>query len=246
MEREPDRQREETGKPPVEDLFSDLCDGRRLLELLEGLAGRELVKDVMKDVMAGLQQTNSEKILLSWVRQNTRQYPQVGSFTDARLDHGRGFAADPESENSKCRRPELFDWSAVEKKTSAIDRLEHAFSTAEQHLRTDRLLDPEDVAVPHPDKKSVIMYVTSLFQVLPQSVSMEAIKEVETLPRGAAAAVAANARKTTDEHYQIQTQQRFSQQGSPKSCRSSLSVDSGIETEPLNKCEKEKSEIHQL
>jgi len=58
----------------------------------------------MKDVMAGLQQTNSEKILLSWVRQNTRQYPQVGSFTDARLDHGRGFAADPESENSKCRR----------------------------------------------------------------------------------------------------------------------------------------------
>ena len=37
------------------------------------------VKDVMKDVMAGLQQTNSEKILLSWVRQNTRQYPQVGS-----------------------------------------------------------------------------------------------------------------------------------------------------------------------
>lgn len=39
------------------------------------------VKDVMKDVMAGLQQTNSEKILLSWVRQNTRQYPQVCSFT---------------------------------------------------------------------------------------------------------------------------------------------------------------------
>lgn len=38
------------------------------------------VKDVMKNVMAGLQQTNSEKILLSWVRQNTRQYPQVGSY----------------------------------------------------------------------------------------------------------------------------------------------------------------------
>lgn len=35
------------------------------------------VKDVMKDVMAGLQQTNSEKILLSWVRQSTRHYPQV-------------------------------------------------------------------------------------------------------------------------------------------------------------------------
>ena len=66
-----------------------------------------------------------------------------------------------------------------------------------------------DVAVPHPDKKSVIMYVTSLFQVLPQSITMEAIKEVETLPRAASASIA---RVTTEEHYQIQTQQRFSQQ----------------------------------
>ncbi|MEQ2255387.1 hypothetical protein ILYODFUR_013399, partial [Ilyodon furcidens] len=33
-----------SGKPPVEDLFSDLCDGRRLLELLEGLIGHELVR----------------------------------------------------------------------------------------------------------------------------------------------------------------------------------------------------------
>lgn len=40
-------------------------------------------------------------------------------------------------------RPELFDWSAVEKKTSAIDRLEHAFSKAQQHLGIERLLDPE-------------------------------------------------------------------------------------------------------
>ncbi|XP_040028637.2 dystrophin isoform X7 [Gasterosteus aculeatus] len=252
-----------TGKLPVEDLFSDLCDGRRLLELLEGLAGRELVrlergftrvhslnnvnralqilqknnvelvnigatdivdgnhklilgliwsiilhwqvKDVMKDVMAGLQQTNTEKILLSWVRENTRQYPQVNvvNFSSSWND-GLAFNALIHS-----HRPELFDWSSVEKKTSAIDRLEHAFNKAEQHLGIVRLLDPEDVAVPHPDKKSVIMYVTSLFQVLPQSVSMEAIKEVETLPRVSASSVA---RVTTEEHYQIQTQQRFSQQ----------------------------------
>ncbi|XP_060923329.1 dystrophin-like [Limanda limanda] len=227
----------ETGKPPVADLFSDLCDGRRLLELLEGLSGHQLVelvnigatdivdgnhklilgliwsiilhwqvKDVMKDVMAGLQQTNSEKILLSWVRQNTRQYPQVNvvNFSSSWND-GLAFNALIHS-----HRPELFDWSSVEKKTSAIDRLEHAFSKAEQHLGIDRLLDPEDVAVPRPDKKSVLMYVTSLFQVFPQSVSMEAIKEVETLPRpGTAASIR---RTTAEEHYQIQTQQRFSQQ----------------------------------
>lgn len=40
-----------------------------------------------------------------------------------------------------------------------------------------------DVVVQLPDKKSIIMYVTSLFAVLPKDVSMEAIREVETLPR---------------------------------------------------------------
>ena len=53
------------------------------------------------------------------------------------------------------------------------------------------------------------MYVTSLFQVLPQSVSLEAIQEVETLRP---AATANTTHVTTEEHYQIQTQQRFSQQ----------------------------------
>jgi len=75
-----------------------------------------------------------------------------------------------------------------------------------------------DVALPHPDKKSVIMYVTSLFQVLPQSVSMEAIQEVETLPRGLTPASVALV--TTEEHYQIQTQQRFSQQVRHTCCSS--------------------------
>lgn len=76
-------------------------------------------------------------------------------------------------------------------------------------VNTNVLLSAPDVAVPNPDKKSVIMYVTSLFQVLPQSISLEAIQEVETLPRGTPSGVS---RVTTEEHYQIQTQQRFSQQ----------------------------------
>lgn len=53
------------------------------------------------------------------------------------------------------------------------------------HLPLRHRLAPtlSDVAVQLPDKKSIIMYVTSLFAVLPKDVSMEAIKEVETLPR---------------------------------------------------------------
>lgn len=46
------------------------------------------VKDIMKDVMANLQQTNSEKILLSWVRQCTRPYHEVNvlNFTTSWAD----------------------------------------------------------------------------------------------------------------------------------------------------------------
>ncbi|KAI5619629.1 dystrophin isoform X7 [Silurus asotus] len=243
------------GRPPIDDLFTDLCDGRRLLELLEGLTGKELVKergftrvhslnnvnrvlqilqknnvdlvniggadivdgnhkltlgliwsiilhwqvkDVMKDVMANLKQTSSEKILLSWVRQSTKSYPQVNivNFSSSWED-GLAFNALIHS-----HRPELFDWDVVEQMDKACDRLDHAFSVSEKHLGIDRLLDPEDVATA-PDKKSIIMYITSLFQVLPHGVSMEAIEEVETLPHTVI---------SKEKHFHFQTQQRFSQQ----------------------------------
>ena len=46
------------------------------------------VKDIMKDIMSNLQQTNSEKILLSWVRQCTRSQPDVNvlNFTTSWAD----------------------------------------------------------------------------------------------------------------------------------------------------------------
>lgn len=67
-----------------------------------------------------------------------------------------------------------------------------------------------DVATACPDKKSILMYVTSLFQVLPQQVTMEAIREVEMLPR--------HSRVTREEHIQVH-QQHFSQE---VSCHSFL------------------------
>ncbi|XP_048345233.1 utrophin isoform X2 [Sphaerodactylus townsendi] len=223
------------GKPPIKDMFTDLRDGRKLLDLLEGLTGGPLlkergstrvhalnnvnkvlqllhqnnvelvniggtdivdgnhkltlgllwsiilhwqVKDVMKDIMSDLQQTNSEKILLSWVRQSTRSYSQVNvlNFTTSWSD-GLAFNA-----AIHRHRPELFSWDKVTK-MSPIERLEHAFNIAKNHLGIEKLLDPEDVAVQLPDKKSIIMYLTSLFEVLPQQVTMEDIREVETLPR---------------------------------------------------------------
>uniref|UniRef100_A0A8C0BZ14 Utrophin n=1 Tax=Buteo japonicus TaxID=224669 RepID=A0A8C0BZ14_9AVES len=224
-----------SGKPPVKDMFTDLKDGRKLLDLLEGLTGKPLpkergstrvhalnnvnrvlqvlhqnnvelvniggtdivdgnhkltlgllwsiilhwqVKDVMKNIMSDLQQTNSEKILLSWVRQSTRPYSQVNvlNFTTSWAD-GLAFNA-----VIHRHKPELFSWDKVIKMSPA-ERLEHAFSIAKNHLGIEKLLDPEDVAVQLPDKKSIIMYLTSLFEVLPKQVTMEDIREVETLPR---------------------------------------------------------------
>nr|XP_034970276.1 dystrophin isoform X10 [Zootoca vivipara] len=244
------------GTYPIEDLFNDFQDGRRLLELLEGLTGQKLskergstrvhalnnvnkalqvlqknnvdlvnigstdivdgnhkltlgliwsiilhwqVKDVMKNIMAGLQQTNSEKILLSWVRQSTQNYPQVNvvNFTSSWSD-GLAFNALIHS-----HRPDLFDWDSVVRQQSAVQRLDHAFNVAKRHLGIEKLLDPEDVATAYPDKKSILMYVTSLFQVLPQQVTLEAIQEVETLPR--------QSKHIREEHVQLH-QQRFSQQ----------------------------------
>ncbi|XP_032340981.1 utrophin isoform X10 [Camelus ferus] len=224
-----------SGKPPISDMFTDLKDGRKLLDLLEGLTGTSLpkergstrvhalnnvnrvlqvlhqnnvdlvniggtdivdgnhkltlgllwsiilhwqVKDVMKDIMSDLQQTNSEKILLSWVRQSTRPYSQVNvlNFTTSWTD-GLAFNA-----VLHRHKPDLFSWDRVVK-MSPIERLEHAFSKAQTYLGIEKLLDPEDVAVQLPDKKSIIMYLTSLFEVLPQQVTIDAIREVETLPR---------------------------------------------------------------
>ncbi|XP_006161986.1 utrophin isoform X3 [Tupaia chinensis] len=224
-----------SGKPPINDMFTDLKDGRKLLDLLEGLTGTSLpkergstrvhalnnvnrvlqvlhqnnvelvniggtdivdgnhkltlgllwsiilhwqVKDVMKDIMSDLQQTNSEKILLSWVRQTTRPYSQVNvlNFTTSWTD-GLAFNA-----VLHRHKPDLFSWDRVVK-MSPIERLEHAFNKAQTYLGIEKLLDPEDVAVQLPDKKSIIMYLTSLFEVLPQQVTIDAIREVETLPR---------------------------------------------------------------
>ncbi|XP_072259863.1 dystrophin-like [Pyxicephalus adspersus] len=153
----------------------------------------------MKDIMADLQQTNSEKILLSWVRQSTRNYPQVNviNFTSSWSD-GLAFNALIHS-----HRPDLFEWNSVLSQQSAVQRLDHAFNTAQQHLGIANLLDPDDIATAHPDKKSILMYVTSLFQGLPQKVSIESLRELDTLPRQIV---------TPEEQIRHYDQRHFSQQ----------------------------------
>ncbi|XP_067256156.1 plectin isoform X4 [Chanodichthys erythropterus] len=63
--------------------------------------------------------------------------------------------------------PRLIDMSRVYHQSN-LQNLEQAFSVAEQQLGVTRLLDPEDVDVPHPDEKSIITYVSSLYDAMPR------------------------------------------------------------------------------
>ncbi|XP_011703310.1 PREDICTED: dystrophin-like isoform X10 [Wasmannia auropunctata] len=118
----------------------------------------------LKDLMTELQQTNLEKTLLAWCRQNSQNYPGVDikNFTTSWSD-GLAFNAILHKWKSH-----LFDFNNIARKHPNA-RLDHAFRLAQEHLDIERLLDPEDVNTSVPDKKSIMMYVTCLFQSLPHS-----------------------------------------------------------------------------
>ncbi|XP_011876760.1 PREDICTED: dystrophin-like isoform X11 [Vollenhovia emeryi] len=118
----------------------------------------------LKDLMTELQQTNLEKTLLAWCRQNSQDYPGVDikNFTTSWSD-GLAFNAILHK-----WKPHLFDFNNIARKHPNA-RLDHAFRLAQEHLDIERLLDPEDVNTSVPDKKSIMMYVMCLFQSLPHS-----------------------------------------------------------------------------
>ncbi|KAB5586394.1 hypothetical protein PHYPO_G00001090 [Pangasianodon hypophthalmus] len=67
--------------------------------------------------------------------------------------------------------PRLIDMGRVYRQTN-LENLEQAFNVAEKELGVTRLLDPEDVDVPHPDEKSIITYVSSLYDAMPRALDV--------------------------------------------------------------------------
>ncbi|XP_011310315.1 dystrophin, isoforms A/C/F/G/H isoform X3 [Fopius arisanus] len=144
---------------------NDIVDGnpKLILGLVWSIILHWQVHYHLKDLMAGLQQTNLEKTLLAWCRLNTKNYPGVDikNFTTSWTD-GLAFCA-----LLHKWQPQLFDFDNIARKHPNA-RLDHAFRLAHDHLNIQRLLDPEDVNTAVPDKKSIMVYVMCLFQELSQ------------------------------------------------------------------------------
>ncbi|XP_028819126.1 microtubule-actin cross-linking factor 1 isoform X17 [Denticeps clupeoides] len=105
--------------------------------------------------------TAKEKLLL-WSQQATEGYPglRCTNFSSS-WSSGRMFNA-----ILHRYRPDLIDMDLVARQSNR-ENLEQAFEIAES-LGVTRLLDAEDVDVPSPDEKSVITYVSSIYDAFPK------------------------------------------------------------------------------
>uniref|UniRef100_A0A7N8YEA5 Microtubule actin crosslinking factor 1a n=1 Tax=Mastacembelus armatus TaxID=205130 RepID=A0A7N8YEA5_9TELE len=105
--------------------------------------------------------TAKEKLLL-WSQQATEGYPglRCTNFTSS-WSNGHMFNA-----LLHRYRPDLIDMEVVSRQSNR-ENLEQAFEIAES-LGVTRLLDAEDVDVQTPDEKSVITYVSSIYDAFPK------------------------------------------------------------------------------
>uniref|UniRef100_A0A8C2BJ21 Microtubule actin crosslinking factor 1 n=1 Tax=Cyprinus carpio TaxID=7962 RepID=A0A8C2BJ21_CYPCA len=105
--------------------------------------------------------TAKEKLLI-WSKQATEGYPglRCANFSSS-WSNGHLFNA-----LLHRYRPDLIDMEVVAQQSNR-ENLEQAFEIAES-LGVTRLLDAEDVDVPSPDEKSVITYVSSIYDAFPK------------------------------------------------------------------------------
>uniref|UniRef100_A0A672TI14 Plectin n=1 Tax=Strigops habroptila TaxID=2489341 RepID=A0A672TI14_STRHB len=141
----------------------DIADGNPKLTL--GLIWTIILHFQISDIQVSGQSedmTAKEKLLL-WSQRMVEGYQglRCENFTASWRD-GRLFNA-----IIHRHKPMLIDMSRVYRQSN-LENLEQAFTVAERDLGVTRLLDPEDVDVPQPDEKSIITYVSSLYDAMPR------------------------------------------------------------------------------
>ncbi|NWW00173.1 DYST protein, partial [Machaerirhynchus nigripectus] len=150
----------------------DITDGNPKLTL--GLIWTIILHFQISDihVTGESEDMSAKERLLLWSQQTTEGYAGIRceNFTTCWRD-GRLFnAIIHKYRQVLCllpwKMPDLIDMSTVAVQSN-LANLEHAFFVAEK-LGVARLLDPEDVDVSSPDEKSVITYVSSLYDAFPK------------------------------------------------------------------------------
>ncbi|XP_042202751.1 plectin isoform X2 [Callorhinchus milii] len=141
----------------------DIADGNPKLTL--GLIWTIILHFQISDIQVSGQSedmTAKEKLLL-WSQRMVEGYPglRCDNFSSSWRD-GKLFNA-----VIHRHRPTLIDMNKVYRQRN-VENLEQAFTVAEHEFGVTRLLDPEDVDVPHPDEKSIITYVSSLYDAVPR------------------------------------------------------------------------------
>ncbi|XP_054023519.1 plectin [Dryobates pubescens] len=141
----------------------DIADGNPKLTL--GLIWTIILHFQISDIQVSGQSedmTAKEKLLL-WSQRMVEDYQglRCDNFSSSWRD-GRLFNA-----IIHRHKPMLIDMNRVFRQSN-LENLDQAFTIAERELGVTRLLDPEDVDVPQPDEKSIITYVSSLYDAMPR------------------------------------------------------------------------------
>ncbi|XP_019637164.1 PREDICTED: calmin-like [Branchiostoma belcheri] len=139
--------------------MSDLCgkDGPRV-------AGEPPVK---KKVVSLKGVAGAKKALLKWAKKAAAR--RVSTAGVEVQDFGKSWR-DGIAFNALIHsvKPELVDMAEIKQKSN-LERLEHAFTTAEEKLGIPRILEPQDVDVSKPDEKSIMTYVAQFLQAYPDT-----------------------------------------------------------------------------
>merc|ERR1712061_37129 len=126
-------------------------------------SGQKEKKEKISDIVVGQEDLSAKEALLRWAQKTTHKYPgvHVQDFTQSWRD-GLAFNA-----IIHRNRPDLLDWRQVERR-DVRERIDLAFHIMDREYGVTRLLDPEDVDTPEPDEKSIITYVSQLYDVFPE------------------------------------------------------------------------------
>ncbi|XP_031845078.2 dystonin-like protein short stop isoform X42 [Nomia melanderi] len=135
----------------------------------------------ISDIVVGQEpNVTAREALLRWARRSTARYPgvRVTDFTGSWRD-GLAFSA-----LIHRNRPDLVDWRGA-RTSQPRERLDRVFHVAEREYGVTRLLDPEDVDTPEPDEKSLITYISSLYDVFPEPPAIHPLYDADAQRRSA-------------------------------------------------------------